>query len=120
MPVRSVCFEIDTPARWAWHIIRLAAGARTAPLTPPMSEAGASVFALPRASRYTRFETKPQKPCEAFARDAARRCFTNARARAPGEHPARAFTGRTGRQPLYHIAIEELQEWAYTGEPLVR
>ena len=29
------------------------------------------------------------------------------------------FSGRTGRQPLYHIAIEELQEWAYTGEPLV-
>jgi hypothetical protein len=38
---------------------------------------------------------------------------------AHGEHPARAFAGRTGRQPLYHIAIEELQEWAYTGEPLV-
>ena len=29
------------------------------------------------------------------------------------------FAGRTGRQPLYHIAIEELQEWAYTGEALV-
>ena len=29
------------------------------------------------------------------------------------------FESRTGRQPLYHIAIEELQEWAYTGEPLV-
>ncbi len=33
--------------------------------------------------------------------------------------PRALFTGRTGRQPLYHIAIEELQEWAYTGEPLV-
>ena len=32
---------------------------------------------------------------------------------------AALFSGRTGRQPLYHIAIEELQEWAYTGEPLV-
>ena len=31
----------------------------------------------------------------------------------------RELLGRTGRQPLYHIAIEELQEWAYTGEPLV-
>jgi hypothetical protein len=33
--------------------------------------------------------------------------------------PRALFTGRTGRQPLYHIAIEELQEWAYAGGPLV-
>jgi len=33
--------------------------------------------------------------------------------------PRALFSGRTGRQPLYHIAIEELQEWAYTGELLV-
>jgi len=33
--------------------------------------------------------------------------------------PRALFSGRTGRQPLYHIAIEELQEWAYAGEPLV-
>ena len=38
---------------------------------------------------------------------------------AHGQHPARAVLSRTGRQPLYHIAIEELQEWAYTGQPLV-
>ena len=33
--------------------------------------------------------------------------------------PRALFRERTGRQPLYHIAIEELQEWAYTSEPLV-
>ena len=33
--------------------------------------------------------------------------------------PRALFSGRTGRQPLYHLAIEELQEWTYTGEPLV-
>ena len=33
--------------------------------------------------------------------------------------PRALLSGRTGRQPLYHIAIEELQEWTYTGEPLV-
>src|SRR5438046_1218792 len=54
----SISFEIDVPARWAWH-----------------DRSAASRRAL--------------------------------------------FSGRTGRQPLYHIAIEELQEWAYTGEPLV-
>jgi hypothetical protein len=33
--------------------------------------------------------------------------------------PRALFSGRTGRQPLDHFAIEELQEWTYTGEPLV-
>jgi hypothetical protein len=29
------------------------------------------------------------------------------------------FGGRTGREPRYHMAIEELQDWAYTGNRLV-
>ena len=33
--------------------------------------------------------------------------------------PRALFAGRTGREPLYHIAIEEAPEWAYRGEPLV-
>jgi hypothetical protein len=33
--------------------------------------------------------------------------------------PRALFRHRTGRQPLYHIGISELQEWAWTGEPLV-
>ncbi len=32
--------------------------------------------------------------------------------------PRALFAERTGREPLYHIAIEELQEWTYSGEPL--
>ena len=32
--------------------------------------------------------------------------------------PRALFESRTGRQPIYHIGIEELQEWAYTGGPL--
>ncbi len=33
--------------------------------------------------------------------------------------PRALFTGRTGREPRYHVAIAELQDWAYTGERLV-
>ena len=33
--------------------------------------------------------------------------------------PRALFTTRTGREPRYHIAIEELQDWAYTGKRLV-
>ena len=33
--------------------------------------------------------------------------------------PRALFTGRTGREPRYHVAIEELQDWAYAGNRLV-
>jgi hypothetical protein len=33
--------------------------------------------------------------------------------------PRALFTSRTGREPRYHVAIEELQDWAYTGNRLV-
>jgi hypothetical protein len=32
--------------------------------------------------------------------------------------PRALCTGRTGREPRYHVAIEELQDWAYTGNRL--
>jgi len=32
--------------------------------------------------------------------------------------PRALFTGRTGREPRYHVAIEELQDWAYRGNRL--
>jgi len=33
--------------------------------------------------------------------------------------PRALFASRTGRQPLYHIGIEERPEWAYAEQPLV-
>jgi hypothetical protein len=33
--------------------------------------------------------------------------------------PRALFSGRTGREARYHVAIEELQDWTYLGEPLV-
>ena len=33
--------------------------------------------------------------------------------------PRALFASRTGRQPLYHIGIDERPEWAYAQEPLV-
>ncbi len=33
--------------------------------------------------------------------------------------PRALFASRTGRQPLYHVGIEEMQDWTYAGEKLV-
>ena len=67
-----------------------------------------------------RYEDKTAKATRSFCK----RCGTPLiyeRARSPHmvNIPRALFAGRTGRQPLYHVAIEELQEWTYTGEPLV-
>jgi hypothetical protein len=32
--------------------------------------------------------------------------------------PRAVFETRTGREPRYHLHIEEAPEWAYRGEPL--
>jgi hypothetical protein len=66
------------------------------------------------------FEDKAAKATRSFCK----RCgtpLTYERARSPHmvNIPRALFSGRTGRQPLYHVAIEELQEWSYAGEPLV-
>ena len=32
--------------------------------------------------------------------------------------PRALFTERTGREPKYHVAIDQLQDWAYLGAPV--
>jgi hypothetical protein len=32
--------------------------------------------------------------------------------------PRALFDSRTGREPRYHIGIDEVPDWAYAGEPL--
>jgi len=72
------------------------------------------------AAGVTRFEDKAAKTARSFCA----RCGTPLiyeRARSPHmvNIPRALFLSRTGRQPLYHIGIEEKQEWTYAGEPLV-
>ncbi len=32
--------------------------------------------------------------------------------------PRALFLGRTGRETKYHVAIEQVQDWAYLGAPV--
>jgi hypothetical protein len=117
----AVAFEIDVPARWAWHdhsaASRRAHGAAYATYVGSWRKRFRITKGKTTIARYEDVET-------GTARSFCSRCgtpLTYERARSPHmvNLPRALFTGRTGRQPLYHIAIEELQEWAYTGEPLV-
>ena len=118
---RSVSFEIDIPARWAWHdhsaASRRAHGAAYATYVGSWRKR----FRITSGEAdIARFEDGAAKATRSFCK----RCGTPLiyeRARSPHmvNIPRALFTGRTGRQPHYHVAIEELQEWAYTGAPLV-
>ena len=117
----KVAFEIDVPARWAWHdhsaASRRAHGAAYATYVGSWRKRFRITKGKTR-SRATR--TRRRRPRAASARNCGTPLFYE-RPRSPHmvNIPRALFSGRTGRQPLYHIAIEELQEWAYTGEPLV-
>jgi hypothetical protein len=126
-PVKGRClcgaigFEIDFPARWAWH-----------DHSRPSRQAHGSAYATYVGSwrkrfrvtkgekQITRFEDKVSKATRSFCARCGTPLFYE-RARSPHMvNISRAlFESRTGRQPLYHVGIEELQEWTYRGEPLV-
>jgi hypothetical protein len=117
----SVSFEIDVPARWAFHdhsaSSRRAHGAAYATYVGSWRKR----FRITGGEAdIARFEDEATKATRSFCRRCGTPLFYE-RARSPHmvNVPRALFSGRTGRQPLYHVAIEELQEWAYTGAPLV-
>ena len=117
----KVGFDIDVPARWAWHdhsaSSRRAHGAAYATYVGSWRKR----FRITSGEdAITRYEDKAAKTSRSFCKNCGTPLICE-RARSPHmvNIPRALFSGRTGRQPLYHIAIEELQEWTYTGEPLV-
>ena len=117
----KVAFEIDVPARWAWHdhssASRRAHGAAYATYVGSWRKR----FRITKGkAALTRFEDAASKSTRSFC-SACGTPVIYERARSPHmvNIPRSLFTSRTGREPLYHNAIEELQDWAYAGAPLV-
>jgi hypothetical protein len=117
----AVELEIDFPAFWAWHdhsaASRRAHGAAYATYIGCWRK-HARVAKGQRS--ITRFEDVTTESTRSFCS----RCGTPLlyeRKRSPHmvNIPRALFTGRTGREPRYHVAIEELQDWTYTGQRLV-
>jgi hypothetical protein len=117
----KVAFEIDTPARWAWHdhtaASRRAHGAAYATYVGSWRKR----FRVIRGqTSISRFEDDAAGAVRSFCKHCGTPLFYE-RARSPHMvNISRAlFESRTGRQPLYHIGVTEMQEWTYAGEPLV-
>ena len=115
-----VHLEIDYPAFWAWHDhtrpSRLAHGAVYATYVGVWRKRFRIIAGEEEIARY---EDKGSGSARSFCR----RCGTPLiyeRARKKMINIPRAlFESRTGRQPIYHIGIDEAQDWAYAGEKLV-
>lgn len=116
----SVRLEIDFPAFWAWHdhsrATRHAHGAAFATY----------VGVWKSRFRFTSGEDRVvcyQEPATCTARSFCGVCGTPLlyqRSHSPHmlNIPRALFDQRTGREPRYHIALEESPDWAYQGEPL--
>jgi hypothetical protein len=118
----TVEIEIDYPAFWSWHdhseASRRAHGAAYATYVGCWRKHARVVKGHRNIARFEDTETES-------TRSFCRRCgapLLYERKRSPHMvNISRAlFTSRTGREPRYHLAIEQLQDWTYTGQRLVQ
>jgi hypothetical protein len=122
---RCVCgqvrIEIDFPAFWAWHdhsrATRHAHGAAYATYVGCWQS---RVRVTQGSAGITRFEDKATRTVRSFCARCGTPLFYE-RGHSPRmvNIPRALFEKRTGREPRYHIAIEEAPEWAYREEKLV-
>lgn len=116
----GVHIEIDAPPFWSWHdhtrASRLAHGAAYATYVGSWRKrfrvtAGEELIA--------RFEEHDGKSVRSFcSRCGTPLTYERVRDRSMINIPRALFQERTGREPLYHIGIEERPDWTYAGEPL--
>jgi hypothetical protein len=121
---RCVCGDVvvalDFPAFWAWHdhssATRHAHGAAYATYIGAWKS---RVRLLRGEAKLARFENVKTGTSRSFCK----RCGTPIFYERPHalkwiNMPRALFSGRTGREPRYHIGLTEAAEWEYRGEPL--
>lgn len=117
----AVHLEIDYPARWAWHDHSFASRRAHGSAYATYVGSWRKRFRITKGARkIVRYEDKAAGTSRSFCG----RCGTPLlyeRARSPHmvNIPRALFQSRTGRQPLYHVGISELQDWTYMGGALV-
>jgi hypothetical protein len=116
----KVQVEITIPAFWAWHdhsrASRRAHGAAYATYVGCWR----SRFRVIKGEKLlTRFKDETTGDTRAFcSRCGTPVAYSRARTSKMVDIPRALFDGRTGRQPLYHVAIGDSPEWAYRCEKL--
>lgn len=117
----TVQIEIGVPARWAWHdhsaATRRAHGAAYATYVGSWRKR----FRVTKGkASLSRFKDEATGTTRSFcARCGTPIAYERSRSAHMVNVPRALFSGRTGREPRYHIAIDQLQDWTYLGEKLV-
>jgi hypothetical protein len=117
----AVEIEVQYPAFWAWHDHSHASGRAHASAYATYVGSRKSRVRVAKGARSIRkFEDKAATGTRSFCSTCGTPVMYE-RAHAPKwvNIPRAIFTTRTGRQPRYHLHMEEAPEWAYRGEPLV-
>lgn len=116
----TVKFEIDVPARWAWH--DHSAKSRQAQGCAYVTYVGSyrSRFRiLEGEDRLTRYEDHEHGTVRRFcAACGTPITFERATSTVMVNIPRALFSERTGREARYHMNMAERAEWTWAGEPL--
>ena len=117
----AIEIEVDIPAFWAWHDhgapSRIAHGAAYATYIGCWRK---HVRVTKGEEAIRRYVDKAHGAVRSFCPHCGTPLiYERARSRHMINIPRALFASRTGRQPLYHIGIDERPEWAYAQEPLV-
>jgi hypothetical protein len=116
----AVRLEIDYPAFWAWHDhARSSQRAHGSAYATYVGSWKSRFRVVKGAKNIRRFDDKTAYGTRSFCVTCGTP-LTYERSRSPKwVNISRAlFETRTGREPRYHLHIEEAPEWAYRGEPL--
>ena len=116
----AVQIEIDFPARWAWHDHSVASRHAHGAAYATYVGSWRSRFRVTKGlAGVTRFEDEAAGATRSFCARCGTPLFYE-RTRSPHmvNIPRVLFANRTGREPRYHLSIEQSPEWAYRGEPL--
>lgn len=116
----AVEIEVDVPVFWAWHdhgeASRLAHGAAYATYVGCWKS---KVRVTKGESAISRYDDTERKHVRHFCS----RCGSPVmleRGHSPKyvNIPRALFSGRTGRETKYHVAIDQMRDWIYLGAPV--
>ena len=116
----AVRMEIDYPAFWAWHDHSEAGRRAHGCAYATYVGSWRSRFRIVKGAKsIRRFEDKPARATRSFCgKCGTPLMYESARSPKWVNIPRGLFETRTGREPRYHLSLEEVPEWAYRGEPL--
>ena len=116
----GVEIETDAPVFWAWH--DHSTGSRRAHGAAYATYVGcwkSKVRVAKGEGLLARFEDRERKQVRTFcSRCGTPLMFSRGHSPKMVNIPRALFAGRTGREAKYHVAINELQDWAYLGAPV--